>query len=351
MSARAPTPPPPERAPTPPPEIQLFGEYAGDAATAEAAPLSWRQDKTQSFSDWTIVVKQDGGDGENFYNVHKTMLAAGLRPSSYFVRCFNSSMVESASSTTTLTLQQSSAAAFPIYLDFAYTGELNATSATACALLHLADYLGCRALHEATITFAKVDLSKTTCAVYLREASLYRLEKAEAAAFKLCSSHFKDLDIDESLSELSPELFLKVIRDNAGGFTSAEVSVCVAQYCHGPYAEAVDAKLLEELTATFTDVHPTVAYALLELASKHKPLKDGPNFAARCIAACTEHWEEALVLKLRSADAAVAAPDETVQRKRRRGEEEGQNPLGRIVPEAMQIEMLSAALLFSHGLK
>ena len=79
------------------------------------------------------MVKQDGGDGENFYNVHKTMLAAGLRPSSYFVRCFNSSMAESASCTTTLTLQQSSAAAFPIYLDFAYTGELNATSATACA--------------------------------------------------------------------------------------------------------------------------------------------------------------------------------------------------------------------------
>ena len=57
MSARVPSPPRPPRAPTPPPEIRLFGEYAGDAATAEAAPLSWRQDKTQSFSDWTIVVK------------------------------------------------------------------------------------------------------------------------------------------------------------------------------------------------------------------------------------------------------------------------------------------------------
>ena len=342
MSARAPTPPPPERAPTPP---EIFGEYAGDAATAEAAPLSWRQDKTQSFSDWTIVVKHDGGDDTTFH-VHKTMLAAGLRPSSYFVRCFNSSMAESASSTTTLTLQQSSAAAFPIYLDFAYTGELNATSATACALLHLADYLGCRALHEATIKFAKVDLSKTTCAVYLREASLYRLEKAEAAAFKLCSSHFKDLDIDESLSELSPELFLKVLRDNAGGFTSAEVSVCVAQYCHGPYAETVDAKLLEALTETITDVHPIVAYALLELAVQHKPtVSKGPTLAARCIAACTENWQAAILPILRSADAAIAAPDETVQRKRRRDEEEAHNPLGRIVPEAMQIEMLSAALL------
>ena len=341
MSAPTPPLPLPER----PPEIQLFGEYAGDAATAVAAPLSWRQDKTQSFSDWTIVVKHDGGDDKTYF-VHKTMLAAGLRPSSYFVRCFNSSMAESASSTTTLTLQQSSAAAFPLYLDFAYTGELNATSATACALLHLADYLGCRALHEATIKFAKVDLSQTTCAVYLREASLYRLEKAEAAAFKLCSSHFKDLDIDESLHELSPELFLKVIRDNAGGFTSAEVSVCVAQYCRGPYAETVDAKLLEALTATITDVHPTVAYALLELASQHKPtVSKGPTLAARCIAACTEQWQEALVPKLRSAAAAVAAPDETVQRKRRRGEEEAPNPLGRIVPEAMQIEMLSAALL------
>ena len=58
MSARAPTPPPPE--------IQLFGEYAGDAATAEAAPLSWRQDKTQTFSDWAIVVKHDGGDDKTF---------------------------------------------------------------------------------------------------------------------------------------------------------------------------------------------------------------------------------------------------------------------------------------------
>ena len=48
---------------------------------------------------------------------------------------------------------------------------------------------------------------------------------------------------------------------------------------------------------------------------------------------------------------AIAAPDETVQRKRRRGEEEAPNPLGRIVPEAMQIEMLSAALLVASGLK
>ena len=334
--------PPP--VPTPPPvKESAFGAYVGGAADVEAAPLSWRQDKTQSFSDWTIVVKHDGGDDKTFH-VHKNVLAAGLRPSSYFARCFQSSMAEAASSTTTLTLQQSSAEAFPIYLDFAYTGTLNATSESACALLHVADYLGCRALLEATAAFSAADLTWKTSAIYLREASLYRLEEPEAAAFKLCAVTFTY--IDDSLFELPPELFLRVVRAWQLPLSVRAVSACVAKYCRGPHADAVNAELLAALTKNITAVDPTEAYALLELAVQHKPtVSKGPTLAARCIAACTENWQTAILPILRSADAAIAAPDETVQRKRRRGEEEAPNPLGRIVPEAMQIEMLSAALL------
>ena len=73
-------------------------------------------------------------------------------------------------------------------------GALHATTATATALLYLADYCGCRALHEATVAFMQTDLRWEVAIQYLAEAELYSLEKVSAAALKLCAQHFGDLD-------------------------------------------------------------------------------------------------------------------------------------------------------------
>ena len=104
-----------------------LGEFAGSAAEEQPAELSWRQDRSKSLSDWTIVVKPEAGGRDHTFHVHKAMIGAGARAAKYFHRCFDSSMAEAVNSTSTLTLLPSAVEAFPIYLDFAYTGELEPT--------------------------------------------------------------------------------------------------------------------------------------------------------------------------------------------------------------------------------
>lgn len=331
-----------------------LGEFAGSAAEEQTAELSWRQDRSKSLSDWTIVVKPEAGGRDHTYHVHKAMIGAGARAAKYFHRCFDSSMAEALNSTSTLTLLPSAIEAFPLYLDFAYTGELEATTDSVCALMHMGDYLDCRALFDAAIAFAKEDIHFNNSAVYLREASLYRgnLEKTMAFAFKLCTENLCEIILegeDDTLYDLSPEDFLKVVQKGKGSCSAGgeELSICVAKYCRGPYADDVDAKLLSALTEHITKVDPTEAYALLGLAEKlQPPVKKGPTLSARCIAACAENWEQAILPKLEAAPA-------TVQRskaKAKRGRAESSSaPLGQDVPDAIQIKILEGALVAAAG--
>ena len=76
-------------------------------------------------------------------------------------------MRENTSMTTTLELDDSAADAFPVYLDFAYSGELDGIdSASATALLHLADYLACPAL-DAAVPTSYTKYKKVFCISYL----------------------------------------------------------------------------------------------------------------------------------------------------------------------------------------
>jgi hypothetical protein len=81
--------------------------------------LSWRLDPDTSFSDWTVVIEEEGGKSAS-YHVHKCVLAAGNRKSDYFRNVFRSGLAESLSSTSNISLQRSAAAAFPVMLDYMY---------------------------------------------------------------------------------------------------------------------------------------------------------------------------------------------------------------------------------------
>jgi len=222
-----------------------FGEYT-DETHDDEGKLDWRDDPEKSQADWTIVVAAAGRRSSHTYHVHKFMLGAGTQQSAYFKGAFvgrASGTPEGSNQTSAMTLLDSAADAFPVYLDFCYTGELYATTTSATALLHLAHYLRCRSLHKAVTDFMQLDLSGATAAVYLREAEVYKLDKVAAAALPLCAAHLGSSLSSEEVEQvlaLPPPLFQRVLLAPERACSSEELSVLMSKYCRGPFKESID---------------------------------------------------------------------------------------------------------------
>jgi len=119
-----------------------LGEFdeGGTGDAEEEAPL-WRQDPAESFSDWEIVISCNGGKLKTFH-VHKTSLAKGPRQSQYFAAQFRACTRENNDNTSRIDLASSAFNAFPIFLDYMYTGSFmgGVNRDNAVALRHLATY-------------------------------------------------------------------------------------------------------------------------------------------------------------------------------------------------------------------
>ena len=340
-----------------------FGEFSVPTEDGEPQRLSWRDDPERSLSDWTIIVTC--GARTQTFNVHKVMLAAGVQLSEYFKSVFTGGgrdLREGISKTTTLELEETAADAFPHYLDFAYTGELNATSLTATALLHLANYLRCRQLHCAVTKFMQGDLCGTNASLYLAEAERYSLEKVAAAALPVCAA---SIDKDDYLMALPPTLFCRVVGSPDRTCPSEVLSTLVVQYCRGPNGASVNGTFLDELTKPemMPTISPDSALTLIELTVQHKP-PNASSLFERCTRACATHWRDSLLPTLEKAAAREAAEDAnaTVQRQKRRRAKEPTviavatesasalgstftfTALGSTIPDTLQVKLLSEAL-------
>jgi hypothetical protein len=269
---------------------------------------------------------------------------------------------EGISKTTTLELEETAADAFPHYLDFAYTGELNATSLTATALLHLANYLRCRQLHCAVTKFMQGDLCGTNASLYLAEAERYSLEKVAAAALPVCAA---SIDKDDYLMALPPTLFCRVVGSPDRTCPSEVLSTLVVQYCRGPNGSSVNGTFLDEVTKPemMPTISPDSALTLIELTVQHKP-PNASSLFERCTHACATHWRDSLLPTLEKAAAREAAEDAnaTAQRQKRRRAEEPTviavapesasalgstftfTALGSTIPDTLQVKLLSEAL-------
>ena len=340
-----------------------FGEFSVPTEDGEPQRLSWRDDPERSLSDWTIIVTC--GARTQTFNVHKVMLAAGVQLSEYFKSVFTGGgrdLREGISKTTTLELEETAANAFPHYLDFAYTGELNATSLTATALLHLANYLRCRQLHCAVTKFMQGDLCGTNASLYLAEAERYSLEKVAAAALPVCAA---SIDKDDYLMALPPTLFCRVVGSPDRTCPSEVLSTLVVQYCRGPNGASVNGTFLDEVTKPemMPTISPDSALTLIELTVQHKP-PNASSLFERCTHACATHWRDSLLPTLEKAAAreAEAVANATVQRQKRRRAEEPTviavapesasalgstftyTALGSTIPDTLQVKLLSEAL-------
>ena len=222
--------------------------------------LSWRSDPNTNLSDWTIVVSSkeessldDEKDTEDkkadpsgkgkvlnigddkkrqntsaslsdskktkavtapsttTYHVHKSVLGLGPRGSRYFLNVFRSGKIlaESQSSTSYLNLELSAAQAFPAMLDFMYSTnkeKVKASSETAVALRHLANYFEIPPLYESVNEFIRIDVSGNNIHIYLKEAMAYQDDKIFDATLNVAAKNWDTLFVNcEDKSKLKPK--------------------------------------------------------------------------------------------------------------------------------------------------
>ena len=90
--------------------------------TKNANGLSWRQNPSESFSDWTIeAIEEEIGEPNHgkstLYHVHRRVLAVGPKKSEYFAKIFKSN---GSANRTKLKLTKRQATVFPLALDYVY---------------------------------------------------------------------------------------------------------------------------------------------------------------------------------------------------------------------------------------
>ena len=129
--------------------------------------LTWTRTPAGNFSDWTISVI---GGLDSTYYVHRNVMAAGVRASSFFLEEFNNSGSSDSKNTTVLTLSKSPASAFPEMLDFMYGGTLRIRTDNALSLRYLGDHLSIKVLYHEASKFVQVDLNHTNIYKYFQAA-------------------------------------------------------------------------------------------------------------------------------------------------------------------------------------
>ena len=188
-----------------------YGGEVHAASLNELAPmhLSWRGDPEELFTDWTVVVRELGGENGNgtnrceptVYHIHRHIVGAGPRGSQYFLQLFKSTgLQESENKTSNIDLEPSAAQAFPIMLDFMYalgTVDVTITSENAVALRHLANYFGIPTLFERANCFIRKDLRTSNLHTYLSEAQRYNDDKIIIATVELAVESWYDFLVME----------------------------------------------------------------------------------------------------------------------------------------------------------
>mmetsp|Transcript_10001 Transcript_10001/g.28022 ORF Transcript_10001/g.28022 Transcript_10001/m.28022 type:complete len:449 (-) Transcript_10001:304-1650(-) len=195
--------------------------------------LTWRLDKDESYSDWTIEIITGSGDGDDGhgdgdekasrseYHVHKTTLATGRRKSQYFDGVFSSGMgqfQESESNTSKICLPTEMATAFPDFLDYMYAPFPGAScllsNGNVWKLRSLASYFIVQSLTDATSAFIIEDMrNKDRMGKYLEV--MFEREEREliANAVVVCASCIRVIyqRNDATILQMPPAFFLRII--------------------------------------------------------------------------------------------------------------------------------------------
>ena len=392
-----------------------IGEYgSGSAQFEKKASLSWRDDPEETLSDWRIMVKKPGEI--KVFHVHKAMIAGGPRKSDYFVRQCRSGggasrLAEAVRSESKLNLEAEAAEAIPDFLDYVYTGSLKATKENACALFHLAEYLGNPPLYAEVKDFIEAGLNFMCAPKYVASASLFNQEKLAVAAVQVAAEHLEHYSkcvtfpeivdaetvdaetVDgasgscppelQDLLALHPTLFARIVtskfRPSPPWYVhTIQMSWCVvrlvADYCNrrsdidGSFFESVvDDDFLSHLCSDAT-------MSLLKAVLKHPASDSLARLRDKCIQKAGEDWQSSLLplarqeKRRRAEERAAAAQPQTAYEPQNRSKRQkavaGTSteatgaatvlapavlPLGSELPAEIQLQLLGNMLLQEGG--
>ena len=277
-------------------------------------------------SDWTIEVVVPTSAKSTLYHVHKSVLAVGPRRSQHFVKLFRSDPVtlpkEEASSTSTrLEMEELTATAFPVLLDYLYDhrATIHITTYNATALHVLSQRLEMKHLRSKVREFWVHDISMDHMAIYYQHATaLGGLDDPLIlrALEVYCAQHLFDSDsgnctIADLLDLIDPQFLFHVIQQAYGHAADKEVfslrlSLIVAVYCNIHYLTDLNQAMFYKLTDAqhLPVMESQAAKAFLELQEKISgtPNATVTSLTERCIAVLSEQWDEACVKQDRTTE-------------------------------------------------
>jgi len=206
--------------------------------------LIYKLDQEISHSDWTIeTVQMDTPRVVAAYHVHKTYLSLGPKKSIYFERLFNfqgarfdKESEEARVKTSRLELHQLALDAFPVYLDYIYSGDdvLAITHENAAGLCWLAQYLQVARLGKKVAAFWESDFPIEQWGTYYAHSKIFHNDKLCQLVVHASCKALSDFSFDSILnSHFDAKIWLEILEccKQKSGYVHYVLSGHLADFC------------------------------------------------------------------------------------------------------------------------
>lgn len=268
-----------------------------DSSIAKEEDFLWRLHPSESLSDWTIAIVDEGRKRTEVYYVHKSIVSAGARRCEYFIPIMRGGgrFAENAMQQSTVHLQSPAADAFPAMLDFVYGGALKCSTENATALHHLGGYFGAKRLRHQVRQFLKHDICAVNSGVYFTQATLFRDTKVYSALVEACASELLEIDTGSSIVQVGSAEFWIHVADSGTRRSDfrRHLSMLIASFCK--LHPNIDLETFISLTSkeNISDLMPSAALSFCQHRHFSAVVETGQtDLPHRCIKCVAESWDE-----------------------------------------------------------
>eukprot|EP00934_Nitzschia_sp_Nitz4_P006014 Nitzschia sp. Nitz4//scaffold124_size66437//25636//38731//NITZ4_006111-RA/size66437-processed-gene-0.6-mRNA-1//1//CDS//3329534552//6004//frame0 len=277
-------------------------EGSSQAEGSEHVPLgdglSWRDNPSESFSDWTIEVIHKGTATKDTYNVHRRVLAVGPKRSDFFARLFKQS---GTSNTSSLDLEAVEADVFPLILDHMYSEQkLQLDFGRGYVLYRLAEKLEIQSVVQAVTEFYCKSMNKENIVDFFTIAETFKDKTFLEATVAFCSAELRTMHT-ETAGKIKPSILLEVLRHNRNLpkkelCSSRHLSLLMATSVD-KHAENTSPEIFREITQDeyLQEIEPEAAIRFLaaeNVIMAKANIQGDTAFEDRCVRSLCASWTD-----------------------------------------------------------